>query len=493
MRGSGPNFYARLGVSRNASPEDIRKAFRKVARRLHPDVNPDPQATELFIRIQEAYHTLLDPEKREAYDASLPPEITCVPNILVNTLYSRSAIAPINETQLIYILLDMMPNVNQEQSLNLPLNISLVLDCSTSMHGERMDMAKIAAVKLLRQMRPKDILSIVAFSDRAEVILPARDHVDISKGEIRISMLSTGGGTEIYQGLQAAYQQIETYLSPRHINHIILLTDGHTYGDENACLELARQAARQGVGISVLGIGSDWNDAFSDQLAAITGGQSIYIANPKDLQPFLNNMLAGLEQTFVEQVMLNIHPAEHVELRYAFRLKPEANIVPLTSSLYLGPIPRLSQLSVLLEFYINALPSLTGQLTLAEVELYLKVPTAEAPPSPLKFKLARPIRESDTREPVPRSILQAMSSLTLYRLQEQAKTDLAAGKSTKARERLQQLASRLSGKGYDDLANTVLIEATRLREGKPLSPDGSKQIKYGTRALLMREQARDAL
>jgi DnaJ-class molecular chaperone len=67
------DYYKTLGVARNASQEEIRKAFRKLARKYHPDVNPgDKQAEAKFKEINEAYEVLSDPEKRQKYDALGP-------------------------------------------------------------------------------------------------------------------------------------------------------------------------------------------------------------------------------------------------------------------------------------------------------------------------------------------------------------------------------------------------------------------------------------
>jgi curved DNA-binding protein len=62
------DYYAILGVKKDASQEEIQKAYRKLARKYHPDVNKDPQAEVKFKEIGEAYEVLKDPEKRQKYE-----------------------------------------------------------------------------------------------------------------------------------------------------------------------------------------------------------------------------------------------------------------------------------------------------------------------------------------------------------------------------------------------------------------------------------------
>lgn len=67
------DYYALLGVSRDAAPEELKKAYRKLARQWHPDVNSDPAASDKFKEITTAYEVLSDPNKRAVYDRGGDP------------------------------------------------------------------------------------------------------------------------------------------------------------------------------------------------------------------------------------------------------------------------------------------------------------------------------------------------------------------------------------------------------------------------------------
>ncbi len=67
------DYYADLGVARGASAEEIKRAYRKAARRLHPDVNSGPEAEEQFKKVSQAYDVLGDPDKKRGYDMGADP------------------------------------------------------------------------------------------------------------------------------------------------------------------------------------------------------------------------------------------------------------------------------------------------------------------------------------------------------------------------------------------------------------------------------------
>jgi len=71
VRAAVETYYEILNISPDAAPDEIRAAYRNLAKQYHPYVNPDPGASERFIAIQQAYETLIDPDARARYDLAL--------------------------------------------------------------------------------------------------------------------------------------------------------------------------------------------------------------------------------------------------------------------------------------------------------------------------------------------------------------------------------------------------------------------------------------
>lgn len=479
-----PSLYALLGLLRSATQEEVRRAYLKAAKRLHPDTNNGPGETELFLDIQQAYQILSEPARRSAYDAKLEPEEELPAFVNQRILFSRKEISRLKETQLVYILLDLSANEKKsEDAGTAPINICLVLDCSTSMKGEKLEIVKATATQLIQRLKAQDIFSVVSFSDRAEVVLPATRQANIQRSENKIRTLQTSGGTEILQGLKAGYEEVRRYASPHSINHIILLTDGRTYGDEQACYELAQHAAEEGIGISGLGIGSGWNDIFLDHLANITGGNSIFVSQPKDIERLLKEKFSNLARAYAENVILEYKTQEDVELNYLFRLRPETGPLTNESPIHMGSIMHDEPLSILIEFRIGPQSKAGDVINILQGELEISSALSPIPIPPLRINLSLSVKDVSTPEPPPAAIVQAISKLTLYRIQEKARAEVAAGEYDKASSHLQKLATHLLAQGERDLAHTVMLETEHIEKQKSFSDGGEKQIKYGTRAL----------
>jgi len=485
------DFYALLGLTKDASQDDIRRAYLEAARRLHPDVNLSPDSNEMFIQLQEAYEILSNPSQRKTYDVHLEGDKAENGPVALNVLFSRSATPRIPESQLIYALVDIVSTEGNPQTIT-PLNLCLVIDRSTSMQGERLDMVKSAAIDLVRQIRREDTLSIVVFSDRAETLVPAGKYTEKEDIETSIRMIRSGGGTEMLRGLEAGLFEVRRGLSRSQINHLILLTDGRTYGDEQACIQQAQQAAAAGVRITTLGIGNEWNDVFLDHLASLTGGTSFYISKLADIRHLLKEKIRALNQVYAEQVNLELETGPGVVLNYIFRLQPDPSPLPLEPTLRLGGLQYASRLSLLLEFVVSPIPEKMHQVYLAQGHAELVIPSRPGLQSKIHVSLSRPVGIPSSAELPPQVLFQALANVILYRLQERARQELEQGKYEEAERSLQSLATNLLNSGQHTLAHQVLMEADHIQRTRAFSEEGDKRIKYGTRALLLPAHIQEA-
>jgi len=352
------------------------------------------------------------------------------------------------------------------------------------MKGIRLDTLKATAIEITHHLRPQDIISIIFFNDRSEIVMPAGPRPGLNKVESSIRMIEARGATEMYQGLKTGFLEAQRYLNSDYTNHIILITDGHTYGDESACMELADQAASLGITISALGIGTEWNDEFLDELVKRTGGSSKFVSDPNDIKMLLKEKFQGLGKSYVERVKLDLRVIPGVELKYAFRLNPELGPLSTTFPIQLGGIPYQSRQRILMEFLIQPIQPNISRLILAEGHFTFDIPKFAVNRYRFPITLMRPVTTSFEMESPPLSIVEAMSKLTLYRMQENVRENVQVGKLESAAESLQNIATHLLSQGETDLAKTALLEVQNVRNQQKLSQNGEKQIKYGTRALL---------
>ena len=480
------DHYSLLGIPRDASQEEIKRAYFDAAQKLHPDKNTAAGETELFLGVQQAYETLSNPKRRAQYDATLPPGETIVLPYKHTVIYSRPSLVRLDEPQMLYIILDLEVPAEARTAPAPPLNVCLVLDRSTSMQGEKLDMVKATAIQLLRNLRPQDILSVVTFSDRAEVIIPASYHQERARLEARIQMIQPSGATELYQGLEAGVKEVMRSVDSKRISHIVLLTDGHTYGDEQQCLALAAKLAERGIGISGMGIGREWNDIFLDVLATRTGGSSAYVAQPQDIKRLLLEKFDALAQVFAEDVTLDFTPIDGVDLTYAFRLQPEPSPVAQEDNiLRMGPILQDTSTRILFEYIIQPKAVKSERMTFLDGNLKVSIASRPIPVPAYRMRLSRAVSDSPEADTPPPQIVQALSRLMLYRMQERARKEIERGHIDTATRHLQTLASNLLTQGERSLAQTILLEVDNLQKKNALSEEGSKQIKYGTRALFI--------
>ncbi len=483
------NFYELLNISRVASTEEIRRAYHEAALRMHPDVNTNLDANELFLEVKKAFETLTNPKIRKEYDQYLKNGSN--QPILVDMLYSRECISSISKPQKVYCLVDFEA-VERFKTRSAPtMNICLIIDRSNSMKGKRLETVKLAVLELLKRFKKADTLSIVVFGDRSEVLFPASQEKDEKRISALVKTIHVAGGTEIYRGLQTGYEEILKNFdgSKRSlINHMIILTDGQTYGDEQDCLALADEAARKNIHITSLGIGTKWNDQLLDEISSRSGGSSYYIARTQDIQKFIQQKFDLLMEIYAENVTLKLESAEDVEIISVIRLQPEPTIFQNPNVINLGTLLNSKQTTLLIEFLVTDIPHNRSRQELAKGTLDYLLASTSGNKRQKQISFSRLIGDNQHNEKTPDRIMQALSQVNIFKMQERARQEVREGKIEAASKRLQNIVTQLSEMGdvgAQDLANTILIEIDRIRISHQLSPEGEKGIKYGTRSLLL--------
>lgn len=491
--------YAILNLSKNADDVDINRAYERLVQRLHPGQNASAAAAAQYEHIHEAYNLLSDTRKRREYDRAESQKTHQEHYFTLNVIPSKRAIVPLGETQVVYFLADIAPSREAIRNFNerdARLNITLVLDQSNSMNKEhRMEKVKAAAQAIIRDLSDDDFISIVTFNNKATIALKASRADNKPQLSARVSMIQASGGTEIFKGLQAALVENEKNYQPDYVNHIILLTDGHTLNDEDNCLQLAYTMAKRGIGISTMGLGVDWNDQFLDELASSTGGSSMFISSVSKVISFMNDHVRSLANTYAERMKLSVATDPDVSLDMAFKLSPHPQPINLTSDVIpLSSLQAARPITVLLQFQMPANMQL-GFRSVARIAALGDILPNGGKSHLSVVDTSIEVNEKPSTEKLhpPTAILDALSKLTLYQLQEKAKAALASGNINEATRKLQYLATRLHEMGESHLASQVLFEADTISKTQQFSKAGSKTIKYGTRGLIDQETIQESI
>ncbi len=473
------DYYRILALTVVADQDAIRAAHRDLARRHHPDSGDGD--VERFRQVQEAYQVLSDLVLRRAYDRQRERRGAGAGPVALDLLQSRHEMPPMAGQQMLYLYAEIRP----QEGLRGPrkrLNIALVIDRSTSMQGARMHNVKSAAFDLLGSLQPDDRLAVVTFSDRAEVVVASQ--LARNKRVLRsaIASIVAEGGTEIYQGLAVGIEQVASYVSADTITHVILLTDGCTYGDEELALSAATRAAADDIGISAFGIGEDWNDVFLDSLARQGGGTSQYVDTPSKVQKVLRAQIRGLSNLVLKGLSARVGAAPGVEVLAAYRVVPHMEMLPIKADnvLNLGNVLAGDSCAIALELAVSNAELGLHRLARLAVD-------ASSTASGRHVELWRDIEvtfTSDVQEkPVPPRLLNVLARLSVFSLQEQAWQALELGDARQATRYLESAATQLFDLGYGDLGRAAMLEVDRLSHGDGPTSKGRKKLRYGTRAL----------
>jgi Ca-activated chloride channel family protein len=202
-----------------------------------------------------------------------------------------------------------------------PLNLSLVIDRSGSMEGEPLEFAKQACAHVVDQLQPDDVLSVIAFDEQAEVVMPARRVINKTLVKSHIEAIQPGKTTNLYDAIVSAGQQVRSVPSEGYATRVILLTDGApTVGitDFASLAKLVTEQKKQGITISGLGFGIEYNEELMATIARRSGGRYYYIERPDQIPQAFEKELASVMALAAKNVRLSLALSRWVFVRRAF-------------------------------------------------------------------------------------------------------------------------------------------------------------------------------
>jgi Ca-activated chloride channel homolog len=415
------------------------------------------------------------------------------PGIRLQRTLSRAVLGESSEPQLLYVLLEAAAEGLAAQLPKLPLNMCLVIDRSSSMRGERLNQVKEAAGKIIDQLSQDDYFSLVVFNDRADVVVPAQrvaDKNDLKRG---VGTVEAAGGTEMANGMALALQEIQKPMLARGISRLLLLTDGRTYGDESRCVEVARRAQGRGIGLTALGIGTEWNEDLLETMTARENSRAQYIASAQEITAVFAEEMKRLHSIFAQQVRIQLAARPGGLVRAFDRVRPFIAPVQIAEETdlhwagALGDWPGTDVQAFLIEIVVPPLG--VGDHPLLKISLRYDLPSANLRDQVAEEIVRVQVQPADqVTYQIDTTVKYWLERLVAYRLQSSAWQDIEAGRLDEATRRLQMAGTRLFDAGEVALAQTVQEEATRLLRSGSTSDEGRKRIKFGTRGLMGRDQ-----
>ncbi len=191
-----------------------------------------------------------------------------------------------------------------------PVNLTLVIDRSGSMQGDKIQHAKAAAIEAVRRLAPDDVFSLVVFDHEVQTLVPACRVGDRRDLEACIRSISARGNTAIYGGVTQGAAELRKHLEDRRYTHrMVLLSDGLANNGPSQPDDFARLGAaliREGISVSTIGVGVDYNEDLMTRLARKSDGNTYFVSSSRELPNIFNAELGDVLSVVARRVVVTI-------------------------------------------------------------------------------------------------------------------------------------------------------------------------------------------
>ncbi len=331
-----------------------------------------------------------------------------------------------------------------EEGARIPANVLLVIDKSGSMKGARIEQAKEAALMAVERLGDQDVLGIVTYSDNATVLSPAAQlrYTDELRGAIR--RIAADGSTALYAGVSQGIRELRPFIDAYKVNRVILLSDGLANVGPSSPRELealGREAARDGVSVTTIGLGLGYNEDLMTRLALASDGNHAFVAEPADLVNIFNEEFGDVLAAVGGDVEIIIECPDGFEpVRVLGR---EAKVEGGKVRLKLNQIYRKQEKYVVVELKVDQARA-KGSAQAARVEVnYTNFATKKRATAEGKAEIRFSASDVDVKASVNKDVTAAVTTQVATERNEHAVSLRDSGKAEEAKRVLKENAAYL--------------------------------------------------
>lgn len=197
-----------------------------------------------------------------------------------------------------------------------PVNLSIVLDRSGSMEGEKIEQAKAAAIEAVQRLGTADVFSLVVYDSNVQTVIPAQRVQNVDRIIARIKGIYPGGSTALFGGVSQGASEIRKNLTSEYVHRIILLSDGLANVGPRSPEELGRLGAaliKENISVTTIGVGIDYNEDLMTRLSQKSDGNAYFVESSVDLPRIFSAELGDVLNVVAKKVDIIISLPEGVE------------------------------------------------------------------------------------------------------------------------------------------------------------------------------------
>lgn len=196
-----------------------------------------------------------------------------------------------------------------------PVNVAIVLDRSGSMSGQKLEHAKQAAIQAVDRLSNEDIVSVITYNHKVNVLIPATKISDKNKINQQIKSIQAGGNTALFAGISKGAAEVRKFLDKDRVNRVILLSDGKANSGPSspkALGDLGASLIKEGISVTTLGLGEGYNEDLMNQLARRSDGNHTFIESPSQLVKIFNAEFGDILSVVAQEVAIEVECADGI-------------------------------------------------------------------------------------------------------------------------------------------------------------------------------------